>query len=1131
MQTWAKRGLQTALVTGGLLMLGTGIASADEDVNPDKPASPLAGSVTAPVHMDKNEVGSPLGSHPLPKLHKDAVVRTSDLTGTVPTGKLAPSVDPLVDQAKQAAAGTAAPGVDKVRAAVPSHTEGARDQVAPLTAKTQPLTEPVTNGLSGLPGADKLAHVPSLDKVNVPAVDARHAEPVEGNQINVDLVAPIDISGNAIAILGEAHATNDSWHSYGQDRDVAATGAGGVISGNVIDADLAVPVQVANNAVAILGTATACGTSWQEAWATGDIVTDGSNSVLGGNVVAPQVATPVQADGNAVSVLGLADATSQADTSADAGGYILTSGQDSVLGGNAVPVPVASPVKANGNAIMVAGRSVAVSDATADATAGATRVGMYGVPTYVETSGNPGVLAGNIVDPSVSGPVSLCGNATGAAGGADATCDTATDAIAGGTNRSTGEGSVLSGAIVPVPVALPVSGFGNAVPVVGRATADASNTTDSTSGGDSYTRGHESILSGTTAVVSDASPVDLFANSVAAVGDADATAENTANNTSGGNTGTTGDDSLGGGTMGTIPAALPGEIIGNTGAVAGTADSTGSEVKTTTSGGGSNTADDNGVLASNLVNTPVASAAQLFGNSVGVLGVTDTNAKAVNEVTAGGPSKATGTAGTGSGNIVQAPVSEPVQAFGTGASVLAKGTQCAVNDLDSEAGGDAMSDGVDAIAGGNVVSVPGAGAGQVFGESVAVLGKNDALAGSITESEAGGDTQTNGESGVISGNVLSPQALPVVQTFAAVVSGVGGINSSTATNETDAESGGDIDTSGDSGFISGNLVDVPAAAVAQPFGDAVAAVASKSYASGLSDTEGEAGGTSTTSGNGLSSLSGIDATLPVGANVPVYDVPVEVLAQAMTESANNSDLQVGEGEPQVNLPIGGGLAPTEVPSLLQERTMPTDPTQGVFSGVLTGLTNGFQVPVMPVGRTGSVDPVTDLLGDVFGSQIPVLETRVGDGLPLMAGHLPVGQLPVGQLPVGQLPAGQLPVGHLPVGQLPVGQLPVGQLPVGGQRELPQTPAVPDLGRMLSPLSAIDLDQFGGFGGARTESPLEYTPLSGDLTDVTTVLPVIPAAPVDTDLPVTQGITQQADGSSLDSTRAALANLFTTHPIV
>ena len=46
MQTWAKRGVQTALVTGGLLMLGTGIASADDDVSPDAPASPLDLNVT-----------------------------------------------------------------------------------------------------------------------------------------------------------------------------------------------------------------------------------------------------------------------------------------------------------------------------------------------------------------------------------------------------------------------------------------------------------------------------------------------------------------------------------------------------------------------------------------------------------------------------------------------------------------------------------------------------------------------------------------------------------------------------------------------------------------------------------------------------------------------------------------------------------------------------------------------------------------------------------------------------------------------------------------------------------------------------------------------------------------------------
>ncbi|WP_409467169.1 hypothetical protein [Amycolatopsis sp. GA6-003] len=52
MRNWTKLGLRAALVAGGLLMLGTGIASADENVNPDLPASPLD------LHADPAAVAS-----------------------------------------------------------------------------------------------------------------------------------------------------------------------------------------------------------------------------------------------------------------------------------------------------------------------------------------------------------------------------------------------------------------------------------------------------------------------------------------------------------------------------------------------------------------------------------------------------------------------------------------------------------------------------------------------------------------------------------------------------------------------------------------------------------------------------------------------------------------------------------------------------------------------------------------------------------------------------------------------------------------------------------------------------------------------------------------------------------------
>ncbi|GGI83141.1 hypothetical protein GCM10011581_20490 [Saccharopolyspora subtropica] len=48
MQTWAKRGVQAALVTGGMLAVGTGVAAASETC-PERPTAPLGESVLPPA--------------------------------------------------------------------------------------------------------------------------------------------------------------------------------------------------------------------------------------------------------------------------------------------------------------------------------------------------------------------------------------------------------------------------------------------------------------------------------------------------------------------------------------------------------------------------------------------------------------------------------------------------------------------------------------------------------------------------------------------------------------------------------------------------------------------------------------------------------------------------------------------------------------------------------------------------------------------------------------------------------------------------------------------------------------------------------------------------------------------------
>jgi trimeric autotransporter adhesin len=1124
MQTWARRGLQTALITGGLLMLGTGIASADEDVNPDRPASPLDGSVRVPVHLDNNALGTPLGQKNLPVIDKEVRVDTGALTGAVPAvGKAAPVDLPAqstVDSTMDELSGTAAPVVGTASHTVDPTLATVHRQAQPALDKAKPLADEVnaTTAKAGMPP------LPAIPTMSTPRMDGVFT----GNRVDGDLVVPVDVSGNAIALLGAASVENESYQSYSDSESVVSDGSGGFIAGNVVDLDWALPVQITGNAIAGLGRAESTSTASQDTSVTSDVTSDGSGGVLSGNVLAGHWATPVQLTGNALAGGGKAQSDSTADTTATSGGTVLTSGADSLGSGNIGAPPIATPVEGNGNAIAGAGKTDASSETTATATAGSLRDGLYGVPTYLETNGDPAVAAGNVVEPAVSGPALACGNAGAAAGGSTADCTSDSTTTAGGTTRSTGEGSILSGAAATAPVATPAEGFGNSAAGVGAADSVANNTVTPTAGGDSYTRGHDGLASGTVASAAPAGPVDVFSNAAAGAGAASSTATQNAATSAGGHTGTTGDDSLGGGNTASVPVNTPVEGFGNVAAGAGGAQASATETKTTeASSGGGNTDDDGGVLAANNVTAPVAGAAQAFGNGGGVVAFTDADATTDNDIAAGGDTQATGTGGLGSGNIGQAPVSIPAQVFGTGASGLAGGHQTAANNTSMHAGGDAMSDGQHGVASGNVASGPVGSTGQAFGESAAALGLNDSSASSTTDSVAGGTVETDGSSGLGTGNVVSPQALPVAQSFAAVASGVGGGNSSQADSTSAVQSGGDIDTAGDQGFLAGNLVDVPGAAVAQPFGDAVSAVESHSESYGDNVSDNAAGGTSTTSGT-LGSLSGIDGTVPVGAHAPVYDVPVAVVAQAVTQSTDLSTLLVGEGDALFDAPVSGGMSPTELPTIHPGRSArdlsPTGditPFAGVFSGVLDGFADGMTgvpgqhqvrqavgaVPVLPGSRSDVPGPLGDLpLSGTPLSEVPLEELPVSDELAeLSQGGLPAGELPTGQLPalpaaaqlpaVGELPAlpdaGQLPaVGELPAGS-DLGDLPTGQLPAvpadlsDTTAVLPVIPAADDLANVSTQRPAVP-------ALPQVASPAAELPALGD-ADVTQVVPTIPSA--------------------------------------
>ena len=97
-----------------------------------------------------------------------------------------------------------------------------------------------------------------------------------------------------------------------------------------------------------------------------------------------------------------------------------------------------------------------------------------GIAMAGTTSGNNSILGGNQVSIPISIPVNICGNAVAILGGAFAACNGGASVShgSGGTGSTTsGNGSIGGGNQVSIPISVPVSVCGNSVAVLGKAAA------------------------------------------------------------------------------------------------------------------------------------------------------------------------------------------------------------------------------------------------------------------------------------------------------------------------------------------------------------------------------------------------------------------------------------------------------------------------------------------------------------------------------------------------------------------------------------------------------------------------------------------------------------------------------------
>jgi hypothetical protein len=167
------------------------------------------------------------------------------------------------------------------------------------------------------------------------------------------------------------------------------SGLGSVLGGNQASAPVSLPVDVCGNAAAVLGLSLAgCGggassaSSAGPASATGGTgglgsagVTRGAGSVAGGNQVSAPVSAPVSACGNEAghAAAHCGGGATVTWSGSPRGTTARTSGRGSVAGGNQFNAPVTTPVSVCGNAAAVLGDSAAGCEGSASAGSAAGR--------------------------------------------------------------------------------------------------------------------------------------------------------------------------------------------------------------------------------------------------------------------------------------------------------------------------------------------------------------------------------------------------------------------------------------------------------------------------------------------------------------------------------------------------------------------------------------------------------------------------------------------------------------------------------------------------------------------------------------------------------------------------------------
>ncbi|MCP2197602.1 hypothetical protein [Lentzea flava] len=853
MRIWAKRGIQAALVTGGMIALGTGVANAGGcdatcpplphgSVDGSAPAGLLSGpGVDVPIHAANNKIGTPLGEVAPPPIHNEQIK-------TGPLGKLVPPLKVL------------------------------------------------------------------------PA-----GHPLSGTTIPVDGMVPIDISGNAIAVLGDVETTNESEYWYHRPNAVTTNGDNGTLTGIIAGITGYVPTQITGNAIGVGGTAKTQNSALMAVHGGGDWETSGRKGTLNGIIAAIRQSLPVGFNNNAIAGLGTAETDGCSTDIGRIDGGLKSDGTESAGGGSIADFSHGHPVGLNAGSYNLVGNTTSHSHDTGIAEVGTPLPSRTG-GEYVLTEGRRGVLSGLVAQPTLALPCELCGDAVTVGGNADASgSKTKLSTASPGPIRTGGAESAGSGQVVQVPVSLPHGLSSTAVAGAGNATAQYDETNTMISGGPATTTGEDSTLGGNIASVPVALLAELFSDAVSAAGQAHSHATSEQHVTAGGPLETKGTGSVLGGNIAQVPVIAAANAVGQAYTLGGMATAKAPDsVKYVTVGGDTvaGTPDgtrENSTAASNVANVPVVASLLLADNALSGLGLADAEGTQLANFVAGGDAVSNGNRGSLSGNLLEGAVTQPVvNPAGIAGTVGGNAFASHEGVVNHVAGGEQSTDGTDGSLSGNIVPVAWAGVAEVFGVAAAAPGIAESSAAVDTFSAAGGARETHGDGGSVSGNIVRGDAAPVVQVVS-LAGSLGGQALVCAHDKTVAMAGGDDTTTSEDGSVAGNSIGAEVPAIVKVVSVAVAA-AGNATATAETFTAAVASGKHSTAPAG-SDLSGRIMDVPVSGDLLIYNLPVEVLGQAVTEVTYLDPSEEEEARTRalpLDLAFADGLmGATEVPAFSQ----------------------------------------------------------------------------------------------------------------------------------------------------------------------------------------------------------------------